>query len=792
LADDVQAAKHRIPGAAAVKLLVMGGNRFLGAEIVSCALGEGHEVTVLALDPPRPEVAPHVAWVKADRNDPAALSAALPGPGFDAVIDNIAFRAAHVELLARALAGRFGRYVLTSSVDIYSNRRGLCDEVKDETLEPFELEGAPSSEHYLRGKRACERALRAVVANWAVVRPAIVVGRNDPILPYRRSRRPGRGIGGRSMFFPVRVADGGPILILDDDVRIFHSVWVQDAARALVLAATHPQASKRAFNAVGDEVWRSERLVRALAQACGRDAEIVRVSQAALAAAGLGDYGPPYRGGVPLSSNARLRELGWSPSPAEAWLPKLLEPAVDPSGQPFAARRLQEIALAHKVRGERRGTPEEPVRRDPPKVAAEPTHRPPSRTVAPVGLSGRFDAEASRRWAEEVMNGSAPPHRSYFRRFGAGVAGAIGLGTYRGEPSDEDDALYFDSIRHAVRGGINVLDTAINYRSMRSERVVGRALRDLEASGIPRAAICVVTKGGFVAADAADPRGAARYVQEEFVEPGFLDPGDARRRHSIAPAYLDASLAKSLRNLGLEHVDVYLLHNPEAAREVLGEARFYERLTEAFAVLESRVREGRVGAYGVATWPGLRVPPGHPQHLSLERVVKCARDAAAGRPHLRYVELPMNASRPEASEHPTQSVENRLVPALAAADLLGLTVLTSASLVHDAEATRPILSRLPPVPAPLGVAAASLQLARSVPAIGCALAGMRRVAHVEEALAVARLPAPTSMDTDAWPNRKRDIPLAVARMTSETPSSSEPSQTARVTVVYRRPRAKNQ
>jgi aryl-alcohol dehydrogenase-like predicted oxidoreductase len=256
--------------------------------------------------------------------------------------------------------------------------------------------------------------------------------------------------------------------------------------------------------------------------------------------------------------------------------------------------------------------------------------------------------------------------------------------------------------------------------------------------------VCVVTKGGFVTADAADPRAPARYVREEFVERGLLDPDDLRRGHSIAPAYLDVSLAKSLRNLGLEHVDVYLLHNPERAREMLGEARFYERLTAAFAVLEARVREGRVGAYGISTWSGLRVHSGHPQHLSLERIVKCARDASAGASHFLFVELPMNASQPEAGVRPTQTVGQRSVPALAAADLLGLTVLASASLMGAAEATPPVLSRLPVMPAPLGVAAASLQLARSAPAVACALAGMRRVAHVEEALAVARLPSLTA------------------------------------------------
>jgi aryl-alcohol dehydrogenase-like predicted oxidoreductase/nucleoside-diphosphate-sugar epimerase len=728
-----------------VKFLVVGGNRFLGAEIVSQALRQGHEVTLLALDSPRADVAPHVRWLKSDRNDPGALAAVLAGLEFDAVIDNIAYKAAHVETLARELSGRLGRYVLTSSADTYgADRSVLYDEVADEKLEPFELDGAPTDEEYARGKRACERAVRALACDWAIVRPAVVVGRNDPILPQPRSLALAPGIGGRSVFFPVRVADGGPILIREADTRVFQLVWVQDVARAFIVAATDSRASRRAWNAAGDEIWTSERLVRALAHACGRDAEIVRAPHPRLEAAGLGDYKPPYQVGTPLVSNARLRALGWAPSPAEAWLPKLMEPFHEVLGRPFAGRRLQEIALGHQLLREHREALRESVRRNS-EIASQPSHRL-SSPAALAPLAGRFDPEISRRWAGELSHRGDVPDRSHFRRFGECIVGSIGLGTHRGKPTDEDDALYLESIRRAVRGGINLLDTAINYRGMRSERIVGRALRDLEADGIPRAAVCVVTKGGFVTADAVDPRAPARYIREEFVDPGLLARAHAERHHSIAPAYLEASLARSLHNLGLEHVDVFLLHNPERAREVLGEDEFYECLTASFAMLENRVREGRVGAYGIATWTGLRVGPRHPQHVSLERIVQCANEAASGTSHFRFVELPLNASQIEAGVRSTQTVGNASVSALEAAQRLGLTVLTSASLMGGEEATAAVLSRLPPVPPPLGVAASSLQLVRSVPAVGCALAGMRQTAHVEEALAVARLPILAHVD----------------------------------------------
>src|SRR6267143_4608843 len=60
---------------------------------------------------------------------------------------------------------------------------------------------------------------------------------------------------------------------------------------------------------------------------------------------------------------------------------------------------------------------------------------------------------------------------------------SIGLGTYLGEPDQATDAAYMEAISTALRSGINVLDTAINYRHQRSERNIGAALAQLIASG---------------------------------------------------------------------------------------------------------------------------------------------------------------------------------------------------------------------------------------------------------------------------------------------------------------------
>src|SRR4029450_1196453 len=88
---------------------------------------------------------------------------------------------------------------------------------------------------------------------------------------------------------------------------------------------------------------------------------------------------------------------------------------------------------------------------------------------------------------------------------------SIGLGTYLGEPDDAADANYVDAISTAVRSGINLLDTAINYRHQRSERNVGAALAQLIAAGdLQRDEVLVCTKAGYLSFDGnlpADPHG---------------------------------------------------------------------------------------------------------------------------------------------------------------------------------------------------------------------------------------------------------------------------------------------
>lgn len=697
--------------------LVVGGNSFIGAALVRRLVAEQWRVSVLSLDPPPADVARRLAWIQVDRNDHRALAAHLAGRGFDVVFDNIAYEAQQVTGLLDAVEA-VGRYVLTSSVDVYGHQYPRLVTESRASLEPFETAGFEGNERYLRGKRACERVLQSSAVPWSIVRPAMVVGLHDNItssdprlLTHAEARR-----RARSLHLPCRVQDGGPILLRQDDQAVFRLVWADDLVRALLCVAQHPEAAGRSFNAAGDECFTTESFARTLASVARREIELVKVPPHVLARAGLGDLDPPWGRGPYWSTadNAPLKSLGWLPSPARLWMTRLVETPVPPEARPGWDGRPRERALAAHL-----------LRRLPPQKQPALVATPRSLPTSPAATPGRATSIGTRAWA--VARGLPESH---FRIVDGIWRSSVGVGTWMGAPDAATDALYREAIGRAIIGGLNVIDTAINYRHMRSERVIGEVLR---AGVVPREALVVSTKGGFVTHDADDPRPPELCIHDRWVRPGLLPEDDARRGHSLSPGFIEAQLDLSLENLGLACVDVYFLHNPELAK-AHSPARFWHDLEATVERLESAAQEGRIGAWGLATWDGLRVDEREARHLPLERMLRLARRVGGERHHLRVVQLPFSAWRPEALTRPTQRVGHALLPALAALSELGLIAYTSASVGQGRLHESPEL----PLPSGLEPGAAALQLARSAPGVTTALVGLRRRAHVEQALALAQ------------------------------------------------------
>jgi aryl-alcohol dehydrogenase-like predicted oxidoreductase len=327
---------------------------------------------------------------------------------------------------------------------------------------------------------------------------------------------------------------------------------------------------------------------------------------------------------------------------------------------------------------------------------------------------------------------------------------SIGLGTYLGEATDTIDRAYGQAIGRAVELGCNVIDTAINYRHQRSERAIGKALKRLfKERVIQRDEIVIATKGGYLPFDRDPPPDRDRYLRESFVDVGLAAPGDIVGGQCLAPRFLRAMIEQSLRNLGVNCIDLYYLHNPESQLRAVDRAEFRDRLLAAFDALEKAADDGLIRYYGLATWNGFRVAPAAPDYLSLSEMNALARTARGVKHRFRFIQLPLNLAMPEAVTLRNQVVNDEKMPALEAATRYGLSVMGSAALLQArllGQIAEPLRAKFSGLSTD---AQRCLQFARSTPGVTTALAGMSHSAHVEEDLATACVPPLVSEEYQA-------------------------------------------
>jgi aryl-alcohol dehydrogenase-like predicted oxidoreductase len=363
-----------------------------------------------------------------------------------------------------------------------------------------------------------------------------------------------------------------------------------------------------------------------------------------------------------------------------------------------------------------------------------------SKALQPL-LEGRATPDGTRRFQKRFENGQID---HFYRPLSDDLlVSSLGLGTYLGECDDAEDGRYTSTVIAALSKGINLLDTAINYRCQRSERAIGEAVRVLISRGdIERSEIVVCTKGGYIPLERTPPgtkEGYRGFLDSEYYGPGVMQPEDVvSGGHCITPRYLNDQIERSRRNLGLAFIDVYYLHNPEQQLEVLSRSAFLSVIGAAFSTLEEQVRRGVIGCYGCSTWNGFRVPPDARNHLSLEELVSVAREVGGDNHHFRIIQLPINLAMTEAVRVPTQCIGADRVSLLEAAHRVGVAVVGSATLMQS-QLTRSLPDQLRSAfPGFNSDARRAIAFAQSLP-VTAALVGMKSVAHLEQNLERAAL-----------------------------------------------------
>ena len=287
--------------------------------------------------------------------------------------------------------------------------------------------------------------------------------------------------------------------------------------------------------------------------------------------------------------------------------------------------------------------------------------------------------------------------------------------------------------------GINVVDTAINYRSQKAERSVGKALSELITDGkITRDEIFISSKNGYVTNDADVELGFWEYVKEEYSQKGVIQEGDViSGYHCMTISYLSDQLDRSLKNLNIECLDLMYLHNGiEGQIKDVSKEKFLENLKLVFELYEQKRKEGKIKFYGMATWECFRVAKDNPQYLSLEDIVNMAKEIGGENHGFRFIQLPYNMNYDQALLAKHQTLGTETVSILESAVRLGIGVFTSVPFMQG----RLLQPGVMPDFDDLKPSLRALQFIRSSPGVLAPLVGQKSTEHMSENLEIMNTP----------------------------------------------------
>ena len=264
-----------------------------------------------------------------------------------------------------------------------------------------------------------------------------------------------------------------------------------------------------------------------------------------------------------------------------------------------------------------------------------------AQSIAHGALTGRATAAGTQSRTEPL----GPDAWNEFATTGLRVSG-VGFGGYR---VDDMHPEHRAALELALRSGLNLIDTSTNYGDGRSERLIGEVLRTLiDKRELERSEVVVVSKVGYVQGQNHELAAARKSLGKPFPEMVEYSEG---LWHCMHPEWLEDQLTRSLERLGLETLDVLLVHNPEyfladAAKRGQGPIsavrdEFYRRLESAFRYLESEVARGRIAYYGVSSNTAAGSVDAR-DTTDFSRMLAAAQAAAPGKHHFRALQVPLN------------------------------------------------------------------------------------------------------------------------------------------------------
>jgi len=297
-----------------LKVLVLGGTRFIGRRLVETLLERGHRVTIFNRGQTLHPFGNRVARIIGNRKSAADLARAAHA-GKDAVFDFLSYDAEDARLAVEAFAGRTAHWVHVSTCSVYWCTGDFPCPVPEEDFDRLgDFQERPGSIEYAYGynKRKAEEILLAAHRErgfpFTAIRMPIVGGEADPTL--------------RHISYFHRIEDGRPLVLPDAGVASFRQCYVGDAASTMADLPGKSHAIGRAYNLACEEILELWCVVAMSADLLGRKVATVPIPMQVLDARGLDRSFSPFSqpvSQVPAIDRAKA-EIGYRPTPHADWL----------------------------------------------------------------------------------------------------------------------------------------------------------------------------------------------------------------------------------------------------------------------------------------------------------------------------------------------------------------------------------------------------------------------------------------------------------------------------------------
>lgn len=254
-----------------MKVLVLGGTRFIGLRLVRHLASQGHDITILNQGTIKTQLPPGIKQLYANRRDPETLRRALRGQEFEAIFDITGYDLGNLKPVVELFAGKIAHYVFQSTSAVYaeSNYRPILENfprinetTPGKALATYEINKVECEDYLFHEYHETKFPV-------TILRCPVIYG-------------PDNWMHEREFSFFVRLLQGRAILLPDNGTTLLHFTYVDDLVRAYLSLIGHEATLGQAFNIVGSQAITSEGYIDTIAELSGVSAEKVYLDSQAM------------------------------------------------------------------------------------------------------------------------------------------------------------------------------------------------------------------------------------------------------------------------------------------------------------------------------------------------------------------------------------------------------------------------------------------------------------------------------------------------------------------------------